>query len=48
MNIELTEQEYKVVIAALGELPAKMSMGVIARINQQVQEQMKDEGGDEE
>lgn len=32
MNIELTEQEVDIVIAGLGELPAKMTFNLLAKI----------------
>ena len=41
MKIELTVDEWNVVVAGLAELPAKSSMGIIQQIQAQAQAQIK-------
>ena len=41
-NLELTEQEVNVVLAGLGELPAKHSIELIAKIKSDCESQIKD------
>lgn len=38
-KIELTEQDYQIVMSGLGEMKASISIGVISRINDQVRKQ---------
>jgi len=40
-NLELTEQEVNVVLAGLGELPAKHSIELIAKIKSDCESQIK-------
>lgn len=40
-DYKLTEKESDTVVVALGELPAKISMKVIAKLQSQYQEQIK-------
>ncbi len=39
-NLKFDEQDIKVLGAALGEMPAKVSMPLIGKINQQIAEQL--------
>ena len=41
-NLELTEQEVNIVLAGLGELPAKHSIELIAKIKSECESQIKD------
>jgi hypothetical protein len=40
-KFEVTEQEANLIIQGLGELPAKISMNLIAKIQTQANEQLK-------
>jgi len=40
-NLELTEQEVNIILAGLGELPAKHSIELIAKIKQSCESQIK-------
>ena len=42
-NLELTEQEVNVVLAGLGELPAKHSIELIAKIKSDCESQIEEE-----
>ena len=46
-NLVLSENELQVVLNALGELPAKASLGVILSIQGQLQEKAQKKGPDE-
>lgn len=53
-TIKLTENEANIILAALGELPAKTTLDLILKIKEQFvqqihenQEQILEEGGDE-
>lgn len=41
MNFSFTEQEVNTILQALGEQPAKLTIGVILKIQQQAQMQMQ-------
>jgi len=41
MTLELTKEEAQLVINALAELPAKISINLILKINEQISEQSK-------
>lgn len=41
LKLELTVQEVNILLQGLGELPAKISIQLISKINQQAQEQLK-------
>lgn len=45
-KFELTEDEANVVLAGLGELPAKASLSVIQKIQSQATEQLNQDKGD--
>ena len=43
VKLELTFDDVNVIIAGLGELPAKISLGVIERVRKQAAEQLRTE-----
>jgi hypothetical protein len=43
VKLELTFDDVNVIIAGLGELPAKISLGVIERVRKQAAEQLRAE-----
>ena len=48
INIELTVDEVNGVLAGLGELPAKVSMGLIQKIQKQAAPQLSEQSNDGE
>lgn len=46
LNVELTLDEVNVILAGLGELPAKVSVGVIDKVRSQVYPQLQQKSAD--
>ena len=51
MNLEVTTQEAQLILNALGELPAKVSMGLIAKVKVQAEaelnkQKVEEQGGE--
>tara|TARA_B100000902_G_scaffold383053_1_gene421416 strand:+ start:307 stop:465 length:159 start_codon:yes stop_codon:yes gene_type:complete len=46
LKFYLTVDEANVILAGLGELPAKLSMGLISKIKSQAEKQQQEEGAE--